>query len=153
MTRARATRKLRADYNQPAYLFDTVDLYVNIHDDHTDVRAVSNVRRAAQAPADATLHLDGRDMELRSVAVNGRLLDAEAYQLDDRALVLHDLPDTFELTVETGIDPDSNLSLEGLYRSGDILCTQCEATGFSRITYFPDRPDVMARYTTLIEAD
>src|SRR5699024_6637587 len=68
-------------------------------------------------------------------------------------LWLADLPEKFELRVVTEIDPDRNLSLEGLYRSDSILCTQCEATGLSRITYFPDRPDVMAHYTTRIEAD
>src|SRR5699024_4605747 len=88
-----------------------------------------------------------------SVAVDGRILTVDEYTLDERALTLRDLPDAFELTIDNRIDPENNLSLEGLYRSGDILCTQCEATGFSRMTYFPDRPDVMARFTTLIEAD
>src|SRR5699024_6457971 len=153
MTKARASRKFRADYQPPSYLIDTVNLLFDIRDTHTDVRAVYAARRNPQAGADRSMHLDGRDMSLQGVAIDGRALTADEYTLDERALVIKQPPDAFELTIETRIDPDNNLSLEGLYRSGDILCTQCEATGFSRIVYFPDRPDVMARYPTLIEAD
>src|SRR5699024_10469105 len=126
---------------------------VNVRDSCTDVRAVYAVKRNPEAADSSRMRLDGRDMALLSVAVDGRVLTADEYELDERSLVLADLPESFELTIENRIDPENNLSLEGLYRSGDILCTQCEATGFSRMTYFPDRPDVMARYTTLIEAD
>ncbi|WP_423823956.1 aminopeptidase N [Salinisphaera sp. SPP-AMP-43] len=147
-------RKYRADYQAPLYLIDSVDLSFDIHERATEVTARHAVRRNPQAPdGNQAWRLDGRDMRLLRIAVDGRELAAENYEQGETALWLSDLPEAFELTVVTEIDPDNNLSLEGLYRSGPILCTQCEATGFSRITYFPDRPDVMSRYTTRIEAD
>jgi aminopeptidase N len=147
-------RKYRADYKVPAYLIDTVDLDFDIRDRLTRVTAVSCVRRNPDATTAANgWTLDGRGLTLESVAVNGQTLDEGDYQITDNSLILGALPHAFELRVVTLIEPDSNLALEGLYRSGAILCTQCEATGFSRITYFPDRPDVMSRYTTRITAD
>ena len=146
-------RKYRADYQPPAYLVDTVDLDFDIANDHTRVRATYAVRRNPDAPDASQWRLDGRDMTFVSAAIDGRVLAAGEYSLRDDALIIADPPSAFTFTVENTIDPEQNLSLEGFYRSGDILCTQCEANGFSRITYFPDRPDVMARYTTRISAD
>ena len=146
-------RKYRADYQPPAWLIDDVELDFDIGSAQTHVRATHSVRRNPDGPAAEDWRLDGRDMTLVSVAIDGRRLGESEYSCGDSALVLHGPPDAFTLTVETRIDPEHNLSLEGLYRSGDILCTQCEATGFSRITYFPDRPDVMSRYVTRITAD
>ncbi len=150
---ANPKKKYRADYRPPAYFIDTVDLNFDIRTDYTDVRAVHAVRRNDDAAETAALQLDGRGMTLLSIAIDGRTLDVDDYALGDRGLTIRQPPARFELAIENRIEPDDNLSLEGLYRSGDILCTQCEATGFSRITYFPDRPDVMARYTTRVEAD
>ncbi|MES1946330.1 aminopeptidase N [Salinisphaera sp. C84B14] len=146
-------RKYRADYQPPAYLVDTVELDFDIASDHTRVRATYSVRRNPDAPDASQWRLDGRDMSFVSAAIDGRALAADEYRLHDDALIIANPPSAFTLTVENTIDPEHNLSLEGFYRSGDILCTQCEANGFSRITYFPDRPDVMARYTTRISAD
>lgn len=147
-------RKYLADYQAPAYLIDTVDLDFDIGDEQTRVTAVSRVRRNPEALGPVSeWALDGRGMTLESVAVDGQTLAEDDYQLTDHGLLLRALPEAYELRIVTLIDPDRNLALEGLYRSGAILCTQCEATGFSRITYFPDRPDVMARYTTRITAD
>ena len=146
-------RKYRADYQPPAYLVDTVDLDFDIASDHTRVRATYAVRRNPDAPDASQWRLDGRDMTFVSAAIDGQVLAAGEYSLRDDALIIADPPSAFTFTVENTIDPEQNLSLEGFYRSGDILCTQCEANGFSRITYFPDRPDVMARYTTRISAD
>lgn len=147
-------RKYLADYRPSPYLIDAVDLDFDIQDNGTRVVAVSTVRRnSAAGDTDRDWTLDGRGMRLESVSVDGRELADDAYRQSETALVLEALPEAFELTVVTWIDPDSNLSLEGLYRSGPILCTQCEATGFSRITYFADRPDVMSRYRTRITAD
>ncbi|ROO27408.1 aminopeptidase N [Salinisphaera orenii MK-B5] len=146
-------RKYRADYQPPAWLIDDVELDFDIGSAQTHVRATHSVRRNPEGPAAEDWRLDGRDMTLVSVAIDGRRLGESEYTCGDSALVLHGPPEAFTLTVETRIDPEHNLSLEGLYRSGDILCTQCEATGFSRITYFPDRPDVMSRYVTRITAD
>ncbi|HLQ85189.1 MAG TPA: aminopeptidase N [Salinisphaeraceae bacterium] len=154
MTKTRVTRKFLADYQPPAYLIDAVDLSFDIRATHTDVCAVYSVRRNPAAAAGAApMQLDGRSMALRRVAMDGRELAGDEYRQDDHSLVIEQPPQAFSLRIENRIDPEHNLALEGLYRSGDILCTQCEARGFSRITYFPDRPDVMARYTTRIEAD
>jgi aminopeptidase N len=146
-------RKYRADYQPPAYLVDTVDLDFDIQDGHTAVRASYAVRRNPDAVDTQRWRLDGRDMRLVSVAIDDRELAEGEYELGDSALIIANPPERFTLTVENVIDPENNLSLEGFYRSGDILCSQCEANGFSRIIYFPDRPDVMARYTTRISAD
>lgn len=150
---ANPQRKYRADYQPPAYLFDTVELDFDIGDDRTAVRARYTIRRNPQATDTGTLRLDGRNMHLVAIAIDGQPLDAHAYTRDDAGLTISNPPANFTLTVENTIDPENNLSLEGFYRSGDILCSQCEANGFSRITYFPDRPDVMARYTTRVSAD
>ena len=146
-------RKYRADYAVPAYLIDTVDLDFDIRDTQTAVRAVYAVRRNPDSTDTQQWRLDGRDMRFVSVAIDDRQLSENEYRLTDDALVVDNPPERFTLAVENVIDPEHNLSLEGFYRSGDILCSQCEANGFSRITYFPDRPDVMARYTTRISAD
>src|SRR5699024_6063948 len=118
MTQARASRKFRADYQPPSHFIDTVNLLVNIHADYTDVRAVHAVRRNPDAADTAPLDLVGRDMELLSVAVDGRILTVDEYTLDERALTLRDLPDALELTIDNRIDPENNLSLEGLYLPG-----------------------------------
>ena len=146
-------RKYRADYQPPAYLIDTVDLDFEIRSDRTQVRATYAVRRNPDANDTSQWRLDGRDMQFLSAAIDGRALNTHEYALSDSALVIHNPPEIFTFVVENTIDPEQNLSLEGFYRSGDILCSQCESNGFSRITYFPDRPDVMARYTTRISAD
>ena len=130
------------------------NLDFDIQSDHTRVRGVHAVRRNPEAPRAATRwRLDGRAMTLESIAVDGRPLTDAEFELTEDALLLDNLPERFTLTVVNTIEPDRNLALEGLYRSDQILCTQCEATGFSRITYFPDRPDVMSRYTTRVTAD
>src|SRR5207302_3761864 len=96
---------------------------------------------------------DGKDLELVSLALNGENLGQNFYQLESEALVLHTVPDAFTLDIETRIEPQNNTVLSGLYKSGGNFCTQCEPEGFRRITYFIDRPDVMARYTATIVAD
>src|SRR5690606_35354380 len=84
---------------------------------------------------------------------NGTLLDAQDYQLDEESLTITTVPAEFVLEVSVRIDPAANTALEGLYRSGGMYCTQCEAEGFRRITYYQDRPDVMSVFTTHINAD
>ncbi len=142
-----------ADYRPPDYLVDRVDLTVLLYDGHTDVRSRLTCRRSAQARADAPLLLDGEALTLRAVALDDRPLGLDEYEIDEAHLTLHTVPEQFELFVETRIHPEDNTRLEGLYRSGGMYCTQCEAEGFRRITFYPDRPDVMARYTVTIEAD
>jgi aminopeptidase N len=111
------------------------------------------VRREPGQAADTPLVLDGRDLELLFVRLDGHELDASRYQRDERALIIHGLPDTASLEISTRIHPAANTALEGLYPSGAMLCTQCEPHGFSRITYFLDRPDVMTRYRVRLSAD
>jgi len=142
------------DYTPSPFLVDAIDLYVDLHEDRADVRARLAVRRNREA-SEATdeLVLNGEHQELLAVALDGRTLGPEAYTVDDGSLRVPGVPDTFELTVDSRNRPQDNTALEGLYRSRGDFFTQCEAEGFRRITYFPDRPDVLARFTTTIEAD
>ncbi len=148
---ARRVRIHRADYRPPAWWVDRVNLRLRIGE-RTRVCSTLTVRRNDAAPA-PDLWLDGRHMQLLGVAIDGQALGPSDYELDSKGLRLYRPPAQFELCVVTEIDPDHNDSMEGLYRSGAMLCTQCEAHGFSRITYFPDRPDVMSRYTVRLEAE
>jgi aminopeptidase N len=142
------------DYTPPAFLVQTIDLDVALHEEHAEVRARLAVRRnaAAQDPA-APLVLDGEELELVSVALDGRALAAPAYALDAAHLTIPGVPDAFTLETVVRVEPRKNTKLMGLYASKDGFFTQCEAEGFRRITFFPDRPDAMARYTTTIRAD
>jgi len=144
-----------ADYQPTAYLIDTVDLVFELGAEDTRVKSRLGLRRnPAVAERGAALHLDGEALELVSLALDGEPLGANRYQLEpEGGLILADVPDVFTLDVETRIAPQSNTALSGLYLSGGNFCTQCEPEGFRRITYFIDRPDVMARYTTTITAE
>jgi aminopeptidase N len=143
-----------ADYRPPDWLVDTVELDVSLHQSATRVRANLRVKPNPKAAAPAALVLDGEDLHLTGLAIDGAPVATEGYSLTSDHLVVPQPPrDPFVLTVETEINPSANTQLMGLYRSGGSYCTQCEAEGFRRITYFPDRPDVMAVYTTRIEAD
>jgi len=144
-----------ADYRPPAYLIDTVDLVFELGTADTRVKSRLGIRRNPAVPErGSALNLDGEALELVSLALDGEPLGANRYQLlPEGGLVLTDTPDAFTLDIETRIAPQSNTALSGLYTSGGNFCTQCEPEGFRRITYFIDRPDVMARYTTTITAD
>ncbi|BCB26782.1 aminopeptidase N [Sulfurimicrobium lacus] len=143
-----------ADYAPPSFLIDTVDLDVNFQKGETLVTAQLSVRRnpAAKTP-NAPLVLDGEELELISMSLDGVPMAPERYRLGAGHLTLADVPDAFRLETVTRIHPDSNTRLSGLYRSADGYFTQCEAQGFRRITWFPDRPDVMSRYTVTLHAD
>ncbi len=144
-----------ADYRPPAFLVDTVDLTFELGEAETRVKSRLAVRRnpAAGDPA-AALALDGDALELVSLALDGERLGPNRYRATaEGGLVVEGVPDAFTLEIETRIDPQSNTELSGLYVSGGNFCTQCEPEGFRRITYFVDRPDVMARYTVTITAD
>jgi aminopeptidase N len=144
-----------ADYRPPAFLIDTVELVFELGDTDTRVKSRLGIRRNPEAPDRAApLQLDGEELELVSLTLDGELLGANRYQLPpEGGLVLADVPGAFTLDVETRISPQSNTALSGLYMSGGNFCTQCEPEGFRRITYFIDRPDVMARHTATIVAD
>lgn len=140
--------KYRKDYQSPSHTITDLDLTFDLFDNETVVTAVSQVK---QLKDDSTLVLDGENLKLVKVEVNGEVWNQ--YQESEGALELHNLPAQFELTIVTEIDPEANTALEGLYKSGGAFCTQCEAEGFRRITYYMDRPDVLAKYTTKVIAD
>lgn len=143
------------DYTPSPFLIRTVDLDISIEDGQTQVRAtLACHRNPAVADAAAPLVLDGEDIELLALAIDGRRLEAEEYeQSGDQLFVRVGLPDAFTLSTASRIHPDANTQLSGLYRSMDGYFTQCEAEGFRRITWFIDRPDVLAKYTVTIHAD
>jgi aminopeptidase N len=149
---ARAVRL--EDYRPPDWLVETVQLDVSLDPAATRVRATLALRPNANAAAPAPLVLDGDDLSLRALKLDGAALPAEQFVATaDRLTIAQPPRRPFRLEIETVVDPSANTQLSGLYRSGAIYCTQCEAEGFRRITYFPDRPDVMAVYTTRIEAE
>lgn len=141
--------KYRHDYRAPDYTISDIDLTFDLDATKTLVTAISKVSR--QGAAGAPLRLDGGDLKLVSLHVNDKAWDD--YKLEEGALVLEQLPETFTLSIVNEISPATNTALEGLYQSGAALCTQCEAEGFRHITWYLDRPDVLARFTTKIIAD
>ena len=140
------------DYQPPAFLIETTDLSFDLQADKTIVHSRLAIRNNPDSVSNM-LELDGDGLQLQSIAIDGQPLDESAYQLHDSGLRLTNLPNAFVLDIETVIDPAENLSLEGLYLSDGMYCTQCEAEGFRRITYYLDRPDVMSVFTTKITAD
>ncbi len=143
-----------ADYQPPSFLIDTVELSFDLDEAATRVRSRLALRRnPASADKRAPLSLDGENVALVRIALDGTDMGANRYIIDDGKLVIPDLPDACILEIETRIAPQDNSELSGLYTSNGSYFTQCEAEGFRRVTYFPDRPDVMARFTTTITAD
>jgi aminopeptidase N len=142
-----------ADYKAPDYRIERVDLSFALDPKRTLVRSRLMMRRAAGASADAPLVLDGENIELLSVALDEDRLPPSRYELASKSLTLRGLPAEFALDIETACTPEQNTALSGLYLSSGMLCTQCEAEGFRRITYYLDRPDALARFSVRIEAD
>ena len=141
------------DYRSPDWLVDEVRLDVSLHPTASRIRSELRLRPNPDT-APAPIVLDGDGLTLNAVLVDGRPLpDAAFVATPDRLTIAQPPQRPFTLTIETIVDPSANTQLMGLYRSSNTYCTQCEAEGFRRITYFPDRPDVMAVYTTRIEAD
>ena len=142
------------DYRPPDWLVESVELDVTLDPVATLVRATLTLRPNGNGTAPAPLMLDGDALELRALKLDGAALPPEQFVATaDRLTIAQPPHRPFRLEIETVVDPSANTQLMGLYRSGPIYCTQCEAEGFRRITYFPDRPDVMAVYTTRIEAE
>ncbi|MEJ0016845.1 MAG: aminopeptidase N [Acetobacteraceae bacterium] len=143
-----------ADYRPPAFLVDRVHLDFRLDPAATHVASRLSVRRnPASADPTAPLSLDGEALTLLRVVLDGTELGANRYHVEGGKLIIPDMPDSATLEIETRIAPQDNTELSGLYTSNGSFFTQCEAEGFRRITYFPDRPDVMARFTTTITAD
>jgi aminopeptidase N len=140
-----------ADYRPPAFLIDEIALAFRLEPSATRVKARLQVRRNGEG-SDA-LFLNGERLKAISFAIDGRMLGEDEYVLTPEGVTIAGAPDAFTLETEVEIDPAANSYLEGLYLSGGRFCTQCEAEGFRKITYFPDRPDVLARYSARLEAD
>src|SRR5574341_659770 len=134
------------DYAPPAFRVERIELDVDIREDHATTRATLAIRRNAPGP----LVLDGDELELISVSLNG---NSVAHEVTAETLTIAAVPDAFTLETVSRIVPQKNTRLEGLYATKNGFVTQCEAQGFRRITWFIDRPDVMARYTTTVRAD
>ena len=148
---------LLKEYHPPAFLVDTVSLEVSLDPEKTEVRSVLAMRRNPDLGPDADdaapLVLDGEHLTLNEVRVNDERLGENQYQVDETSLTIAELPDSFTLSTLTTCAPAANTELTGLYQSNGIFCTQCEAEGFRRITYYLDRPDVMAEFRTRIVSD
>ena len=141
------------DYTVPDYLISKTDLHVDIYDGYTLVTANLSLSANPAAKNVSQLKLHGADLELVSIAINGNGLAADAYEFGYETLIIKNTPAQFLLTSVTKIYPEKNTSLEGLYKSRTMYCTQCEAEGFRKITYYLDRPDVMSEFTTTVAAD
>ncbi|KAJ3693075.1 hypothetical protein LUZ60_012170 [Juncus effusus] len=142
------------DYKKPDYFFDSVDLKFELGEEKTIVLSnISVFPRVEGVSAPLVLH--GRDLKLLSIKIDGTdLKESEDYKVDSRQMTILSPPTVaFKLEIVTEIDPVHNTSLEGLYKSSGVFCTQCEAEGFRKITFYQDRPDIMAKYTCRIEAD
>jgi len=142
----------RKDYTQPSYWVKSVNLGLMIEDDFTLVKSKIYFQRNSNSE-NSTLELNGVDLELLSLSINGKKLSSDQFTSDAESLYLDDLPKEFELQIENKIYPSQNKALEGLYQSGNFFLTQCEAEGFRKITYYPDRPDVMAPFDVTLVAN
>ena len=139
------------DYRQPDFLIPTTDLDFQLGETHTRVTATLQVQR--NGAHQRSLVLDGEKMDLISLKVDGKRVDEGAYTLADESLTIDAVPDSFALEIVTQLQPHLNTELSGLYQSSGNFCTQCEAEGFRRITFFLDRPDVLSVYTVSLTAD
>lgn len=140
-----------SDYESCDYAVDTIDLAFALEPDNTKVRAISAVRRIGDH--ERPLILDGVNLTLDRIAIDGAALGSDAYAVEPERLIIHRPPAKFTLEIDTTVRPAANTALEGLYVSAGRFCTQCEAEGFRKITYALDRPDSLSRYSTRIEAE
>lgn len=142
------------DYTPPHFLIDSIFLHFDLGEERTLVKSILCIRRnPAHKEQSQPLKLNGEEMILKTILLDGKKLASDRYQVDDQFLTIADVPDSFTLETETEINPQQNTKLSGLYKTSGNYCTQCESHGFRRITYYLDRPDVMARFTTTISAD
>jgi aminopeptidase N len=138
------------DYKEPSHNVESIHLSFEIFEDHT---LLTSETKYIQKGSDNSLELDGEEIELISISLGDQEFSDTDYVMAENKLHLKDLPSEFTLRIKTKLYPDQNKTLSGLYKSGGLFCTQCEAEGFRRMTYFLDRPDVMTSFTTRIEAD
>ena len=143
------------DYEVPPFLIESTELHVEINEDETLVTTTLTMRRNPDAATPANdLVLDGGEgLDTRNVLLDDRELLSNEYAIDTDSMTLFGVPDSFKLQTRVAIKPQDNTALEGLYKSADMFCTQCEAEGFRHITWYLDRPDVLSRFRTTIDAD
>jgi aminopeptidase N len=143
------------DYQSPHFVIEQTNLRFDLFEDYAQVdsRLVMRRNRDQHVNYEGPLVLVGQQLELLAIKVDGALLTADDYCLEDESLTIYKLSDSFELEISTRNEPQNNTALEGLYKSGGMFCTQCEAEGFRRITFYLDRPDVMSVFTTEVIAD
>lgn len=146
------TTVYRKDYTPPNYWVDDVRLEFDLDPKNTIVSANIHFRRNNEHP-NGPLELDGEDLTPKSVAINGNELTEDQYEVTDKQLIIHEPPESFVLETQVAINPVDNKTLYGLYQSSGNYCTQCEALGFRKITYYLDRPDVMAKFRVAIRAN
>ncbi len=140
-----------SEYKKPHYVVETIDLIVAL--DNTETLVQTRMKIVKNSEEIAPLVLNGEELILKSVAINGKKLAASDYKEANETLIINDVPSEFILEIENIVNPEANKTLDGLYKSGSIFCTQNEPEGFRRITYYIDRPDNMAKFTTKIIAD
>ncbi|MCK5916978.1 MAG: aminopeptidase N [Cocleimonas sp.] len=153
MTNSQANTIYLKDYTVPTYQVKSIDLIFDLDEAFSLVTSIVRYQYNSASKAEKLLQLDGEELELESIKLDGKLLAESAYTLDDKSLTIDDTPEVFTLEVVTRVYPQKNTALDGLYKSSGNFCTQCEAQGFRRITYYLDRPDVMSLFSTLIRAD
>ena len=141
------------DYSTPSFLINTVHMHIDLYEEETNIKTVLNLQRNPKIKISKPLVLNGEAMVLKRIALNKQALSSTEYKISDSSLTIFEVPDEFILETEVIIKPHENTQLSGLYKSRGNFCTQCEPHGFRRITYFLDRPDVLACYNTIITAD
>ena len=140
-----------SEYRKPSFVVETIDLVVHLENTKTLVQSKMKIKKNTEDVS--PLILNGEELQLKSLKLNGKLLNEVDYTLSEDQLIIKDVPSEFTLEIENTIHPEANKTLDGLYKSGTIFCTQNEPEGFRRITYYVDRPDNMAKFTTKIIAD
>lgn len=154
MKEAQAQNIYLKDYKAPDFLIDKINLDVSLHEQESFVNSRLSVRRNPESlNQNAALVLNGQELTLLELRMDGIELLATEYEQDEKSLTIKKVNDAFELESKVSIKPQENTSLEGLYKSSNKFCTQCEAEGFRKITWYLDRPDVLSSFTTRIEAD
>jgi aminopeptidase N len=154
MAKSKVQQIYLKDYSPPPYLIESIDLEFDLKPNKTRVTATSRIKRNNTARFTGNrLSLDGEKLELIGIELNEKSLSPSDWSLSDSTLTIEDVPNEFTLRITTEMDPENNKALEGLYMSSGRFCTQCEAEGFRRVTYYPDRPDILAKFKVTLVAD
>lgn len=141
------------DYQPTPYQIGSIHLHIDLHEEKTQVNTVLKIQRRAGAPEQTPLVLDGEDLVLKTIAIDGHPLTQEQYEVTNEHLTIFNVPERFYLETQVEIKPQENTKLMGIYKSGGNYTSQCESHGFRHITYFLDRPDVLTHFTTTMTAD